>query len=82
MLDSAVWLLSEDARTRGDGEVELLLGRDEINFEAVETCRLARAWYGGGLVEVAVAGDLCTRRDEVRDRPTQYVKVATNLKVY
>ena len=55
MLDRASLLLSEQLGAIGDGDVLLRLVGHEVDLEAVEARRLARARDGGALVEVAVS---------------------------
>ena len=55
MLDCAALLLGEQLGAVGDGDVLLRLVGHEVDLEAVEARRLARARDGGALVEVAVS---------------------------
>ena len=55
MLDCAALLLGEQLGAVGDGNVLLRLVGHEVDLEAVEARRLARAGDGGALVEVAVS---------------------------
>ena len=55
VLDCAALLLGEQLGAVGDGDVLLRLVGHEVDLEAVEARRLARARCGGALVEVAVS---------------------------